>query len=300
MKSLQQCLLKAATLTAVGLTASMLNGQAAPHTVSAAATQKQISIDIPLLGSGLHWAVALEPQDALERFTVAADTVLAADPVTRPHVGNEAIQPILNGYQISDSVYRLQSAPTSNLSVFLDVHLPSTRAVSISYGGNVVFIGKVAGPTLLIDGQVDPKSSLPKLRGQLLLMTPWVIPDELGPDLRADFAQYVGGTPQASTAGLRRHLISLPPISIPLDGQALSLANGQAAQVVARIHINSAGAVTDVQIEQGDGPLASGAQQALQGATFKPFTQDGKDIDVNGIVEYTLSDNGKLLDVSIK
>lgn len=297
MNSLQQCLLKAASLAALAFGLSVLHGQATSHIISAAATQKQISISLPPLAPGLHWAVALEPQDGMQQFTVAADTVLSADPELRPNLGSEAIQPIITGYQINDSAYRLPSAATSHLSVFLDIHLPPAKTVSISYNGIVAFMGSISGPTLIVDGQVDPKSNLPKLRGQLLLMTPWTIPDELGPDLRADFTE---GTPLASTAGLRRHLLSLPPVSSPVDGQVLSMASGNAALVVARIHINTAGDVTDVQIERGEGPLASAALQALQGATFKPFTQDGKPIEVNGIVQYTLSDSGKLLDVNIK
>jgi hypothetical protein len=297
MKPIRYSLLMAASLAALGLGTSLLHGQTASHALSATATQKQISIEIPALSPGQHWAVALEPQDGLQKFTVEADTVLGADPSVRPEVGSDALQPILSGYQIADSVFRLQDAPASPLSVFLDVHLPPARMVSIFSGEAVVFEGTITGPALLVDGQVDPKQDHPALRGKVLLLGPMAIPDELGPDLRSDWS---GATAEASTAGLRRHLLSLPPVSSPLDGQAFSEANGEAALVVARIHINTAGSVTGVQIEKGNGPLASAAQHALQEAAFKPFLQNGKPIEVEGSVAYVLSDDGKLLDVSIR
>lgn len=104
----------------------------------------------------------------------------------------------------------------------------------------------------------------------------------------------------ASTAGLRRHLRDLPPVAVPLSGQTMGMANGNAALVVAKIYIDPTGKVTGVKIEQGDGPLAQAVQEALQGANFTPFMRNGVPIAVSGIVEYTLFDGGKLLDVSIR
>jgi hypothetical protein len=251
MKSPHRSLLQAALLAALGLGISMVHGQPVSSAVSAPATQKQISIELPAFASGRHWAVALEPQDGLQQLAVEPYTVLPLDPYVRPHIDGKATQPMRAGFQIADSAFRLGQASDPGLSVLLDVHLPAGKIVSVSSGGSVVFAGSVTGPALIIDGQMDPKSDHPALRARNLLALPMAIPDELGPDLRADWN---GETAQASTAGLRRHLLSLPPA----------------------------------------------AQHALEGAKFAPFVQDGKPIEVNGVVQYSLSDNGDFLDVSIK
>ncbi len=286
-----------ALVSAFGPGVPALSGQIAKHTVSAAATRDQISIDLPVLGTRQHWAVAIRPQSGSQKFTVSPETVFSADPSLMLHLHNESIQPILSGYQIADSTFQLAASASSGMSVLLDVHVPLGKSVSISYGDKAVFAGSISGPLLIVDGQIAPKSSHPVLRGGVLLMGPAAIVDEFGPDLRTDSP---GPVPQASTAGLRRHLLSLPPITSSLAGQPFALAGGRAALVAVRIHIDKTGNVTYARIERGDDPLATAARQALQGAKFKPFVQNGKPIAVNGIVSYTLSDGGNLLDVSIK
>ncbi len=70
--------------------------------------------------------------------------------------------------------------------------------------------------------------------------------------------------------------------------------------VVARIHIDTAGNVTEVVIQNGDDPMASAVQKALTDANFMPFVQNGSPVEVDGIVQYTISDGGAFLDVNIR
>lgn len=275
-----------------------LYGQSATKTVAAAATQPQVEIAIPALGAGQQWAVVVQPVDGLQQFTVMPERVLSARPEIGSESGTEAVQPIVKGYSIGDSTFRLLPAGASGGSVLLDVHLPLGKAVIVSYGGKAVFRAVVAGPVLLINGTVDAKANLPLLRATTLLMLPsQEIANEIGPDLRAG---YPANAPVASTAGLRRHLKALPPLATSLAGQSMGAANGNAATVVAKIHIDATGEVTDVQIERGGGPLAHAVQKALEGAVFTPFTRDGSPVAVSGIVQYTLTAGGKLLDVNIR
>jgi hypothetical protein len=275
----------------------MIRAQSVSHAVSIPATENQLVIEIPTFALSQHWAVVFEPDGSTNQPSVEPESVQGAVPGVPAHLGSEAIQPIPGGYQVSENTFRLQSLPGQNRSALLIVHAGPLEQISILQAGRNVFTGSLSAPVLIVDGKVYPKTDHAILRAGVLLMAPFSIADETGSDLRTDVEST---PPQASTAGLRRHLVSLPPITVPLDGQPFPLANGNAALVVARIQINPEGAVTSVIIDQGDDPLESAVRHALQNAKFVPFIKDGKAIAVTGIVQYSLSGGGDFLDASIK
>lgn len=268
-----------------------------PGSVIVPVTQQHISISINSIEPEQHWAVALEPQDGPHQMFVVPESVLSVEP--RPGVqGSGLIQPIQVGYQIADSSFQISHPLSPSQSLLLDVQLPAGVSISIVKEGNVVFAGIPAAPMLLLDGKLDVSSQHPALRAKALLMLASVaVADEVGPDLRADNQ---GATPQASTAGLRRHLLSLPPIATSLDGQAFSMASGRIAAVLTEIHIDTVGKVTDCRVLRGDDPLASASCSALLRATFRPFVQNGDPVSVVANVTYSLSDGGKNLRASIR
>jgi hypothetical protein len=257
--------------------------------VPAPATLPVIEISVGTLAAGQHWAIALEPADNLMGFAVAPGYVV---PLVKSKPGKMAPNDIgrlpSSAYILKDSNFSFQNLSTLDKSVFVVVRVPLGRAVSVDSGGKTIFRGNLGGNVLLVDGNISPVASYVEPRAVLMLMNPDMIEDEFGPDVRQDS----NGDWVATTGGLRRHLTMLPAINGPFPGQELSYAGGRVAAVFARLHIDENGKVTGVQIVQGAGPLANAVTSTVSEAHFSPFMHDGKPIAVEGVVQYTLQNDG--------
>lgn len=284
-----------ATLSSLMASASL--AASIPGAVTVPVTQNHISIAIHSLAPEQHWAVALEPQEGTHQMSVVPESVQSVKPGPSVHETG-LIQPIQVGYQIADSSFQIDPSLSPGQSLLLDIHVPADESISIVKAGRVIFVGIPSAPMLILDGKLDVSSQHPALRAKaLLILASVAVADEVGSDLRAD---HQGATLQASTAGLRRHLLSLPPIATSLDGQVFSSADGRIAAVLTEIHIDTAGRVTDCRVLRGDDPLATASCNALRSATFRPFTQNGQVVPVIANVTYTLNVGGKDLHASIQ
>ncbi|MHB8302436.1 MAG: energy transducer TonB [Acidobacteriaceae bacterium] len=254
------------------------------------ATQAQIAFQVGTLSTGQHWAIVLEPNSEMAGFTVAPGYVV---PVDTTQVGN--IMPNQSGvlgvdnYVAKDSYFAFQNTRNLNQSVFVVSQVPVGKAVSVLQNGAVVFHARITAPVLLVDGNVAADTSNPRALAVLMLMMPKMIQDEFGPALHIDGQ----GELVASTAALRRHLRFMPSVGGTFSGQTYADADGRAAAVSANIHIDGSGKVTSVSLLHGSGPFASAVTQSLKGARFKPFSDHGNVTPVNGVIQFTLWNDGE-------
>jgi hypothetical protein len=227
-----------------------------------------------------------------EEFEVKTGSVT---PVNTHHAGtysssgHPALAP--TEYTIGDCNVQVKDLSGTQKSPFLVIQVPSGKGVSISKDGTLIFFGNVTRTLALVDGNILHSSGgMAVAKAVLMLMVPCLIEDEFGPDVVRD----EHGVLTASTAGLRKHLVSLPTVTGSLEGVSYDTANGQLATVLLRLHINTQGKVTSVRAVHGSAVLYSRVENAVMAANFKPFEVGGMPTEVDGFLEYTLDKNGEL------
>ncbi len=269
--------------------------------IPAPATAEEVRIYVDDVPAGQHWAVILQPADGLAGFTVNPGYVrpMAMDE-SRGAFNEDASDRIGRlsdaDYSLKDSEFRLRDLYSANESVYVVTQVSPGKLVSVYAGGLLVFHSAVTTPAILIDGKLAPKSDSPREQALAWLLLPQSIDDVLVPAL----VKTESGSLTASTALLREHLQRLPPLDSALDEQKFDMGEGSTAFVLVRIHVDTAGNVTSTHLLQGSDPLASAAASALAKAHFSPFMQNGKAVEVDGVVRYVLSDNGNSLEASLK
>ncbi len=268
--------------------------------VPAPATQDTIVYHLDGIAKHRHWILSLEPDSSLTNFGVATGTVEEIDPMTAPESRNESIARLPEAsYALSDSTFRLKNFASSDRSVWVISQIPLNRIISVYEGPRLVFHSKVNENTLLVDGNVAPdRSETIGLYGVGLLRAPVAIQELFGEGVSQDSR----GVWIAHAGELQRHLKSLPTIQGPFEGQTYPLFEHRFAVIAARIVVDTTGHVSEyrVQREEGSGPLAEAAKQAILHARFEPFlSPEGKPVPVEADVSVSLGKDDENPHVSL-
>jgi hypothetical protein len=250
-------------------------------------------LTIDKVAEGKHWSVALQPSESLSgSFVVKTGSVIS---MSTHHAGTypaDGVQPLsAANYALSDSSCHLHDLSATQKSIYLIAQVPLGKVVSVVQNGSTVFRGKITAPILLVDGNLLNSPSMADLKAVMMLMVPRLIDDEFGPDL----TQNDRGAWVASTGGLRRHLVSLPAPVGPFTNVSFDQANGEITGVLLRLHIDTNGKVVSIGTANGNSTLASDVSDAVRAATFNPFLLDGKPIEVDAFLQYSLDKNGVLM-----
>ena len=251
---------------------------------SASAQKQTITYDISGVGGKNHWALAITPKESRPDFDVAVGFArpLGVDGVTQ---ANEAQGKLSKEYfSLSDSSFRLLGAKTLDRSIWIMSEVPSGKPVTVIADGIVVFHGTIAGPELLVDGNLSSIHDQVRTLAISMLVAPKTIEEEFGSGLLLDS----NGGWKVSASEMRRHLKQMPQLIGPFTGQSFPDGEGMAIGVFFTLQITESGDVDKIEVKRGSGPLAEKGKDALLYTKFVPFLVNGVPVRVHGDVDVSL------------